>query len=133
DEVPRQRRKTREIRKRPTDGDVEQRRRYVVLGSGGNHLDIWQRHFRGRLTHESRLLAAAVEQGHVPRRPRDGERYPGQADAPGERPTKAHAVRFSELDGASLNPRLRCTSRSEIAAGVTPEIRAAWPSVSGRC
>ena len=54
-------------------------------------------------------------------------------DAPGERPTKAHAVRFSELDGASLNPRLRCTSRSEIAAGVTPEIRAAWPSVSGRC
>ena len=29
--------------------------------------------------------------------------------------------------------RLRCTSNSEIAAGVTPDRRAAWPSVAGRC
>ena len=27
----------------------------------------------------------------------------------------------------------RCTSSSEIAAGVMPEMREAWPSVSGRC
>ena len=33
----------------------------------------------------------------------------------------------------ALKPRFRCTSRSEIAAGVMPEMRAAWPSVSGRC
>ena len=30
-------------------------------------------------------------------------------------------------------PRFRCTSSSEIAAGVMPEMRAAWPIVSGRC
>ena len=27
--------------------------------------------------------------------------------------------------------RLRCTSSNEIAAGVTPPMRAAWPSVAG--
>ena len=31
------------------------------------------------------------------------------------------------------NLRFRCTSSTEIAAGVMPEMRAAWPSVSGRC
>ena len=30
-------------------------------------------------------------------------------------------------------PRFRCTSNREIAAGVTPEIRDAWPRVSGLC
>jgi len=30
-------------------------------------------------------------------------------------------------------PFFRCTSNSDIAAGVTPEIREAWPKVSGRC
>ena len=34
---------------------------------------------------------------------------------------------------ADANPRFKCTSRIEIAAGVTPEMRAACPSVSGRC
>ena len=34
---------------------------------------------------------------------------------------------------AARNPRFRCTSSSEIAAGVTPEMRAAWPIVSGSC
>ena len=29
--------------------------------------------------------------------------------------------------------RFKCTSRSEIAAGVMPWMRAAWPIVSGRC
>ena len=37
----------------------------------------------------------------------------------------SHVVSWS----AARNPRLRCTSSSEIAAGVTPEIRAAWPMV----
>ena len=35
--------------------------------------------------------------------------------------------------GAARKPRFRCTSSSEIAAGVMPEMRAAWPIVSGRC
>ena len=32
-----------------------------------------------------------------------------------------------------LPRRFRCTNSSEIAAGVTPEMREAWPIVSGRC
>src|SRR5438477_5113089 len=55
------------------------------------------------------------------------------ADATGERRPERHADNFSGLGRASLNPRFRCTSNSEIAAGVTPEMRAAWPMVSGRC
>ena len=34
---------------------------------------------------------------------------------------------------ASLNPRFKCTINSATAAGVTPEMRLAWPTVSGRC
>src|SRR6185503_2396252 len=41
----------------------------------------------------------------------------------------AHAA----VSRARPTPRLRCTSKREIAAGVTPEMRDAWPTVSGRC
>ena len=34
---------------------------------------------------------------------------------------------------AAPKPRFRCTSSNEMAAGVIPEMRAACPSVSGRC
>ena len=34
---------------------------------------------------------------------------------------------------ASLNPRFKCTISSATAAGVTPEMRDACPSVSGWC
>ena len=46
-----------------------------------------------------------------------------------ERCAGRHARFFSGLP----NPLFRWTSRSEIAAGVIPEMRAAWPIVSGRC
>src|SRR5690349_18468796 len=42
---------------------------------------------------------------------------------------RRHALFFSVF--LLLRPRFRCTSRSEIAAGVIPEIRAACPIVSG--
>jgi hypothetical protein len=32
-----------------------------------------------------------------------------------------------------LQRRFRCTNSSEIAAGVTPWMRDAWPMVCGRC
>src|SRR6266536_3300989 len=54
-----------------------------------------------------------------------------RGDASGERLSEHHAVSFSWPGSASLNPRLRCTSNNEIAAGVMPEMRAACPSVSG--
>ena len=34
--------------------------------------------------------------------------------------------------GQAASRRFRCTSSSEIAAGVTPLTRAAWPTVAGR-
>ena len=46
---------------------------------------------------------------------------------------RAHADRRSCTGAGSPSPRFRCTSNSEIAAGVMPEMRAAWPSVSGLC
>ena len=42
-------------------------------------------------------------------------------------------ARPSCTTGAASARRLRCTSSSEIAAGVTPWMRAACPTVSGRC
>src|SRR6266850_1513466 len=45
-----------------------------------------------------------------------------------ERGERRHAV---FLDGCK--PLFRCTSKSEIAAGVIPEMREAWPTVSGLC
>src|SRR5262244_1737183 len=65
------------------------------------------------------------------------EREPGQPATelpdklglPGRSRERAHAADLAR--GAAR--RFRCTSRSEIAAGVTPEIRDAWPRVSGRC
>src|SRR6476646_3716289 len=48
--------------------------------------------------------------------------------APVKRVPRCHAVLCSTV----LKPRLRCTSSREIAAGVTPEMRAAWPTVRGR-
>jgi hypothetical protein len=48
-----------------------------------------------------------------------------RADAGGKHLAGGHAVSCSGLARTSLNPRLRCTSSSEIAAGVTPEMRAA--------
>ena len=45
-----------------------------------------------------------------------------------ERGVRRHAVL---LDGCK--PLFKCTSKSEIAAGVMPEIRDAWPTVSGLC
>src|SRR5882672_2865212 len=45
-----------------------------------------------------------------------------------ERGLRRHAVL---LDGCK--PLFKCTSKSEIAAGVMPEIREAWPTVSGLC
>ena len=46
----------------------------------------------------------------------------------------AHATTPSSARTKPLKPPFfRCTNNSEIAAGVTPEIREAWPSVSGRC
>src|SRR5581483_316915 len=44
-----------------------------------------------------------------------------------ERGARRHAV---FVDG--WNPLFKCTSSSEIAAGVMPEMRDAWPMVSGR-
>src|SRR5476651_1285682 len=49
----------------------------------------------------------------------------------GDRRCEAHAL-FSCVSSRSAR-RFRCTRRSEIAAGVTPWMRAAWPTVSGRC
>src|SRR5688572_13388592 len=46
-----------------------------------------------------------------------------------ERGPRRHAIFFSAFP--LLNPRFKCTSKSEIAAGVIPEIRAACPIVSG--
>ena len=51
------------------------------------------------------------------------------AQARGER--VAHAAPVAAK--SRLRLRLRWISSSEIAAGVTPDMRAAWPSVSGRC
>ena len=45
-----------------------------------------------------------------------------------ERGVRRHAV---FLDGCK--PLFKCTSKSEIAAGVMPETREAWPTVSGLC
>src|SRR5215213_873707 len=45
-----------------------------------------------------------------------------------ERGLRCHALFLS----SGRKPRFRCTSNSEIAAGVMPWMRAAWPSVSGR-
>jgi hypothetical protein len=43
-----------------------------------------------------------------------------------------HAERCRLSVGNCLKPRLRCTRSRATAAGVTPEMRAACPSVSGR-
>ena len=46
----------------------------------------------------------------------------------------AHAATPSSVRAKPLKPPFfRCTISSEIAAGVTPEMREACPSVSGRC
>jgi hypothetical protein len=44
-----------------------------------------------------------------------------------ERGLRRHALFLS----SGRKPRFRCTSSSEIAAGVIPGMRDAWPSVSG--
>src|SRR5450432_1790531 len=49
----------------------------------------------------------------------------------GDRRGESHAL-VSCMSSMSAR-RFRCTRRSEIAAGVTPWTRAAWPTVSGRC
>ena len=54
------------------------------------------------------------------------DRRPAAPSAPGG------AAPSVAVDAAG-KPRFRCTSSSAIAAGVTPEMRAAWPTVSGRC
>ncbi|MNT14989.1 hypothetical protein D3C72_1500190 [compost metagenome] len=46
----------------------------------------------------------------------------------------AHAVLASSVAENPLKPPFfKCTINREMAAGVTPEIRDAWPRVSGRC
>src|SRR5687767_15740615 len=45
-----------------------------------------------------------------------------------ERGLRRHALFLS----SGWKPRFKCASRSEIDAGVIPEMRAAWPMVSGR-
>ena len=56
---------------------------------------------------------------------------PGQFAQPAvERGLRRHAALL--LSMLLAQPRFKCTSSSEIAAGVMPEMRAAWPMVSGR-
>src|SRR5215475_3352117 len=45
----------------------------------------------------------------------------------------AHAALCSVRAVLFAPRRFKCTSNSEIAAGVTPAMRDAWPTVSGRC
>src|SRR5437867_9590339 len=49
------------------------------------------------------------------------------------RPESAVAPVRSTTSFESFSPGLRYTSKTEIAAGVIPEMRVAWPRVSGRC
>src|SRR4051812_9915249 len=59
---------------------------------------------------------------------RRGQREIQFCDAALERGTRRHAV---FLDGCK--PLFKCTSSREIAAGVIPEMRDAWPMLSGLC
>ena len=43
------------------------------------------------------------------------------------------ACTFRQAYFAPLNPRFKCTISNATAAGVTPEIRLACPTVSGLC
>src|SRR5258706_5370720 len=55
------------------------------------------------------------------------------AESAFERGARRHAVFLCPVScEVRFVARFRCTSRSEMAAGVTPEMRAAWPIVSGR-
>ena len=67
------------------------------------------------------------------RRQRDAEG--GEAAVQACRAAGARAAAVMPIAGARrrAKPRFRCTSSSEIAAGVMPWMRAAWPIVSGRC
>jgi hypothetical protein len=72
-----------------------------------------------------------LEQPHVIEQAiarRGGQRQRELAEAAIERSLRRHALFLSR----ARNPRFKCTSKSEIAAGVTPEMRAACPMVSGR-
>ena len=57
-----------------------------------------------------------------------------QAPAPVRPSPRSSAARgvMPTSSACGEKPRFRCTSSSEIAAGVMPEMRAAWPMVSGR-
>ena len=60
---------------------------------------------------------------------------PRQVDgrAPGPAATSVMPTALRAPRPAVAAPRFRWTSNSEIAAGVMPEMRAAWPIVSGLC
>src|SRR5262245_5473130 len=60
------------------------------------------------------------------------QRDPERLDAARERGF-AHAALCSVRAALFAPRRFKCTSNSEIAAGVTPAMRDAWPTVSGRC
>ena len=76
-------------------------------------------------------LAEQREVRHQPRWSVAIEVDPERASARGQ--NIVHALRRRAFAGNSVKPRFRWTSSSAMAAGVTPDTRAACPMVSGRC
>src|SRR5204862_4775986 len=99
----------------------------------GQRVEKMMAHHGERFANCGQVIAAIPfgEQCHVREQPI--ERSPRQRklqllQAALERSAWRHAV---FLDGC--RPLFKCTSNSEIAAGVMPEMRDAWPTVSGLC
>ena len=96
---------------------------------------------RGSISRGARCTRASssrAPRGNATAAPDSRQPHEARVD---DRPRVDHAERrFGSADAPSpaspaplAKPRFRCTSSSEIAAGVTPEMRAAWPIVSGLC
>ena len=85
-----------------------------------------------RAARDTRRACRAAPCGSEARAPADGQRAEAVVDASIVADRRA-SCRLRGAIGAFAKPRFRCTSRSEIAAGVMPEMRAACPIVSGLC
>jgi hypothetical protein len=119
-----------DVRKRAVDGHGQMRQH-------GERVEQVMAHHRERIAQRGQVvgLVPLRHQRDIGEQPLARIRFHRQTElsrAALERLTRGHAVL---IDGVSLPCalRFRCTARSEIAAGVTPEIRPAWPSVCGRC
>ena len=101
----------------------------VEIGQYGKTIEEVARHHVHRIAHGGEI------EGPVPFGEQREERDEGRASRLRERHPegrKPGGETRLQNGGQAAERRLRCTRSSEMAAGVTPEIRAAWPKVTGR-